>query len=82
MSTCIILINLQKRCVRFDVSKISGIESVVARALDILTSDGAQLKMETEREKDVLLTKKSLGKATLRGSKLVIKTGSMFIPGF
>ena len=68
--------------------KVSGIESVIARALDILTSDGAQLKMERERErererkKDVLLTKKSLGKAILRGSKLVIKTRSMFIPEF
>ena len=51
--------------------KVSGIESVIARALDILTSDGAQLKMERERErererkKDVLLNKKSLGKAIL-----------------
>ena len=62
--------------------KVSGIESVIARALDILTSDGDQLKMKREREKDVLLTKKSLGKAILRGSKLVIKTRSMFIPEF
>lgn len=62
--------------------KVSGVESVIARALDLLTSDGAKLKMKREREKDVLLTKKSLGKPILRGSKLVIKTGSMFIPGF
>ena len=32
--------------------KVSGIESVIARALDILTSDGAQLKMERERERE------------------------------
>ena len=82
MSTCIM--NLQKRCVSFDVSESICIESVIARALDILTSDGAQLKKgerERERERGAFLTNTSLRKAIFRRSKVVIKTGSKGFPG-
>ena len=58
MSTCIM--NLQKRCVSFDVSESICIESVIARALDILTSDGAQLKKgERERERALSAAQRS-----------------------